>query len=113
MVFCLYKSSCEGRPRTGESIYQCCNSCNNKTCTNRCKDDCNTCGLLADKSWVQKFTVEQTKVSLPVKPRKPRTEEIEREEALAKAQEELRSAELAKREARKKRREARKARNSK
>ena len=53
MLYCYSKSFCEPKPKDFEHSYQCCNSCNNKRCTNRCKDDCNTCGLLASQKWVK------------------------------------------------------------
>lgn len=117
MIYCLYKSFCEPKPKDFEHSYQCCNSCNNKKCTNRCKDDCKTCGLVADKEWIEQMkpkSVLELKDNL-VKPKK--TNRVSEEETMAsllearkqaKEEKAKSSSELAKKEARKRRREARK-----
>lgn len=72
MIFCLSRSFCEPKPKDIEHSYQCCNSCNNRKCTNRCKDDCNTCGLVADQEFIDslKPKVEAVEEVAIIKPKK-------------------------------------------
>ena len=111
MLFCLFTSSCENIQKDLEHQHQCCNSCKNKSCPNRCHDNHKTCRLAADKAWVDSEKSKQLMPSPEVKPSaqpRSRAKEVEVDEAFVKAQAELRAKEQAKKEARKKRREARK-----
>lgn len=111
MLYCLFTSSCENTPRDFEHQHQCCNSCRNKSCPNRCCDDHKNCRLAADKSWIDSNVNKNSITQVESKPAvvhgvKAKVEQDD--EAFIKAQAELREKELAKKEARRRRREARK-----
>lgn len=115
MIFCQYRSFCEPKPKDFKSSYRCCNDCTNRTCTNRCKDDCKTCGVVADVKWVEEmearyssklvFQKPEDKVKTEAKPNNNKPK-VESKKSLDSEDKKARD-----REARRKRRLARKAKN--
>ena len=113
MIFCQDRSFCEPKPKDFESSHQCCNSCNSKSCTNRCKDDCKTCGMVVEAGWIKELkniyyrssvlTQTDSKTDKNVVPRK-KVEKVPEQPLVM-------DKEAKKREARRKRRLARKAKN--
>ena len=75
MTYCLFKSHCDKPRRDFKESHQCCNSCNSKTCTSRCKDDCNTCGLATDLKGLD----QKCKTSSRPSSGQPSQEELKRE----------------------------------
>ena len=103
------------KPKDFKSSYRCCNDCASRTCTNRCKEDCKTCGVVADIKWVEEmearyssklvFQKPEDKVKTGGKPKNSKPS-VEVKKSLDPEAKKARD-----REARRKRRLARKAKN--